>query len=128
MIQPARIEDHWSWMEPHVRRLMERNKELNTPEDLYEAVSTGKAQLFVAPDGFVIWSIRQCPRTKDLTFWVWVAWGNGGNMIHRYEPELVKLAELAGAKKMAFSSPRKGYQRALDEQWSVARVEYERSL
>lgn len=128
MIRSANIQDEWHWMESHVERMIERTREPFTAGDVYDEVAAGNARLFVADDGFVIWKVRICPHTQECTLWIWITWGNGPDMIGRYEQDLVKLGEMIGASRVAFRSPRKGYARVLGDQWKPAHIEYERRI
>ena len=128
MLRPADIRREWDWVRPGLERALAKSAEKLRPEDVYAEVVTGQAQMFAAPDGFVIWKVHVCPYTGHRTLWVWFVWGEGGDMIARYQDQLVELARHAEADRLAFQSARRGYERALDENWSVARVEYERVI
>lgn len=128
MLKPADIRREWPWVRPGLERAIEKSAETLWPEDVYAAVVNGQAQLFTAPDGFVVWKMNVCPYTGNRTLWVWFVWGEGGDMIARYQGQLAELAKHAEADRLAFQSARRGYERVLDDSWSVARVEYERVI
>lgn len=128
MLQPDDALSAWPRIEGRVRETLARTGECDTAETVLVALKNGDAKLFVAEDGFVIWTIRVCPRSAERTLWIWLAWGDGGRMIERYQDELTVLAQLAGAGRVAFSSPRRGYERALDSSWKPVCTEYERRV
>lgn len=90
------------------------------PEDVWSALTGGKAHLFMSDDGsFVVVTYG------DTNMHVWCAYGN----LDAHEPEVCELARLAGKKKLTFASPRKGWERRLKNRgWKPVQVFFEKDL
>lgn len=122
------IEQEWPWVELALQRVAVRDQQSWSPHHVRAEIEAGDAHFFVCPHGFVVWRIRVCEFSGKRTFWVWVAYGEGGDILGRYEEQLAQLARMCGAECIAFSSSRRGYLRRLKRPWRAVRVEYERSV
>jgi hypothetical protein len=126
--QSADIDEVWERIEPGLRIVAQRTHAPWEPGHVHAAVRNGDAQLMTVPEGFIVWRIKVCEFTEQVTFWLWIAYGEGGGIIERYEEQIVELARACGAERIAFESPRRGYLRRMRRPWQVAQVQYERAV
>ena len=74
------------------------------PEDIYMAIKTGNAALYVADSGFLV--MQLIPMFHGKRLHVWCAYNNGKPMLRTTLAFVKELAQEAGAKKITFMSPR----------------------
>lgn len=124
----ADIDEVWDQIEPGLSIVKARTCAAWDPAHVRKAVRAGEAQLMTGPEGFIVWRIKACKFTGRIVFWLWIAYGEGGGIIERYEDQIVELARCCGADAVAFESNRRGYLRRMRKDWSVSQVVYERDV
>ena len=73
--QLADIRDHWHWVRDGIQEILEAQKQLTfIPEEVYAACVNGEAQLWVAPEGFVITTGLKDEYARTSTLLIWIAW------------------------------------------------------
>lgn len=117
---------------PHVREGLEQVRALCDEawrvEDVYAACVNGGAFLYTARDGFVILQPLKDDYRGDTYLHIWIAWGDGRDMVDRYAREIDRIAAMNQYERITFSSPRKGWERHVPEGWAVKKVVYEREV
>lgn len=88
------------------------------PEDVYTHLKGGTAQLFVAkrwnrPVGFVVLTITLNPFSGNRTALIWICYTAEEGVVDELLPTVEKLCKEAGAVRISFQSPRRGWQRRL---------------
>ena len=123
---------HPAW--PYVRRglekILERCPDSWIPEDVYFAIRSGKASLFIFPGGFYVAEVLTDPNNGSKKLNVWTLYTEPNqeeNVRNAIIQSLDTLAAQAGCKATRFVSPRSGWGRYLASDFAeVARI-YERS-
>lgn len=130
LLKPVEIDDVWAYVRMGLEAVERKNGLPTTIERIYELIQEGSVHLFMCPDGFIIWYIRAHSSGQPVTFWAWITYGEGSDPFYKYEDQVVELARMCGATKMAFQTARKGYPRKLrnDPNWQLVRYEFERDL
>lgn len=126
-LRPVDHRPHWGRALPGIEKTLRKTASSMQPDDVWDALESDEAFLLLSSDGGVIWYPKVCEYSGEKTFWVWMAWsGPGRNAIAEYQDQISEVAARAGFDRVAFESPRMGYQRLLDPSWQVATVQYER--
>lgn len=100
------IDQHWAVIKPGLKRVRLKAGGDWTPHKLRKACRRTQAFLFVAPEGFVI--LRPDP---GPVLHLWVAYGTGGGLIHKYQSFIDQLARDIGAERITIQSQRAAYRR-----------------
>lgn len=109
-----------------ILRAIERTGEPYTLADVKSAIESGEAYLLMNELCGLVWHVSICEYTGERTLWVWIAWAsNGRDVIADYQWQLLEMARAFGFDRVAFESPRRGYERLLQQPWRKVRVEYE---
>ena len=109
-------------------RVIAKTGEAWWPEDIYAAVTVGKAAMWVSddPQGVMVAYAGKEDWSGDTVLHVWIV---ACERMEGLQDEAYKVlsdaAMRVGAKKLVMESPRGGWQR---EGWKVQRYIYERSL
>jgi len=124
-IADIRRREHRLKVLPEVKKLCLKH-DLDLDEfDVFHALVSGEAGLFINDDGFFI--LREdegrFDKAKILFVWMAVAFKQGQNFIKEkfYLDWLEKKAKEMKAEKIQFYSPRKGYERVLAE-WKTMTI------
>ena len=119
---------HWDAVRERIGAILQTGRERLRVEDVYGALARGDAQLWCAPDGFVVLRLERSVDTGASTLFVWFGWCEGGNAIARYQQEIVDAAVRAGASEVAFCTRRRGFERVLGEGWEQQYVRWHRRV
>jgi hypothetical protein len=115
-VAPADLHSVWPQIRVGVDAIIARAKERFIPEDVYASIKTGAAQLFTAPDGFMVLQNQRNEFTNQPTLHVWLTYhANNEDISEETFRDLLKLADNIGAKEITFSSPRR-WDRYIDAQ------------
>ena len=128
VIRPAALRQDWPWVKPLLDSVIAKTGEAWWPEDVYAAVSSGKAAMWVSdsPEGVLVAYPEKEGWSGETVLHVWVcACESMSGIVCEAYKVLTDAALKVGAKKLVMESPRKGWQR---EGWNVQRYIYERSL
>ena len=127
-VLPQDLHAYWNLIKPGLESVREHSVDGWIAEDVYSAVRTGSSTLHVAfveshYAGFCVLTVLQGYSSKALH--IWCAYGVPGmNVVKRFENELVKIALNAGARKLTFLSPRKGW----GKYYTAVQTVYEKEL
>ena len=127
MIRPASLRFDWPWVKLLIGRVIEKTGEPWWPEDVYAAVSSGKAAMWVSdePPGVMVAYADKEAWSQDPTLHVWVMACDDMAMLEREGYVVLEdAARRIGAKKLVMDSPRPGWQR---RGWRVSKFNYERA-
>lgn len=133
-IEPADIAFEWERVRAGLLIVKHATTDDWLPEDVYMAIKTGAAHLFMAEDqdgdylGFVVLKLVNTFHGKRLD--VWAAYCSGKQpAIRIYLPKIKELAKRAGASVIGFSSARPEWSKAAPRYgFKPAQVTYELSL
>ena len=125
-LQSADIREHYDRIRDALDEVRRITAETWRPEDVYAACVNAQAFFYVADDGFVVVKPLRDAYSGEQYLHVWIAWGDGVDLVERYKSEVDKLAAVAGCNRIELVSPRRGWERVAG--WSVKSVTYERRL
>ena len=96
------------------------------PEDVYVALVTRVAYLYVGEPGFVIVQPKEDPFTGEPELLVWVAYSQDQESVERFQPAVDEVARMNGFTKLTMWSDRPGWQKVSG--WKQISAVYERRL
>lgn len=104
MLKPANIRDRavWQRIRPHLEYVRDIRGGDWHPEDIWAACSRGDAFLFMADEGFVVLKPMRDDFSGVRFLLVWLAYGEGGDCIDRYQDDLIEIARQAGYSRLQF--------------------------
>jgi len=126
------IRHEWDWVKRGIEEILAEQSQLTfRAEDVYAACLNGEAQLWVAPECFVISTAEHDYFTESKTFLVWLAWvkERGQNCVIKYYPFFAQVAKENGFSNIEVRTPiaaLEGY--LLAEGWKKDTVVYTREL
>ncbi len=105
------VRDEWAAILYGIQEVRDRGHEKWWPEDIYVALRSGSAFLYLIPKGpgFVIFQ-RHMDADGPVLF-VWIIWGELAAIEDELYTEIEQLAKAMQAKRVRMHSPRKGWQR-----------------
>lgn len=122
------LADVWQWARPGVEQLLREYGERLIAEDVYFAIRSGQAWMFTIEDaGFVVLQ-KHTDVDGSAALFVWLTWGERGELKEHYERSLEELNEMAKKAKcrvLRMWSPREGWQRV---GWKLTHHVYEREV
>lgn len=103
------------------------------PEDVYAECAAGNAWLYLPTDGvtgFIVFKPQRRNYSGERELLVWIVWGQGQNLLERYNADVEALARVHGFDCLTFWSPRPGLERVPERLpgWAKQTVVYERRL
>ena len=114
-IKPSLLKDYWGLIKPGLMKV-QHHGEGWICEDVYAAIKSGTANLHIANvdneyAGFVVMSLT--PSTDGVNLHIWAAYSNQNNphLLEASMPEFDRWARDAGAGRITFHSPRKGWEK-----------------
>lgn len=125
------IRQEWHWVKPGIEEILEAQKNLTfIAEDVYTACITNTAQLWVAPEGFIITTGCSDEYTEDKTLLIWIAWARikGEDCVIKYTPLLSSLAKEAGYALLEMRTPILVPERWLTDGWRFDHSVYVRDI
>jgi hypothetical protein len=116
-------------VKPLIEAVIAKTNEPWWPEDVYAAVKSGTAGMFVSdePEGVLVVYPDTEAWTGDKLLHVWICHAVGGMQVLWPEADkiLQGMAQKIGAKALSFHSPRPGWQKT---GWKVKEYIYERGV
>ena len=109
IVPPAEVKDYWPKIRPELEKMQGTDGWI--PEDVYMFLVGNHATLYVNDvewQGFVILQLLPNYSEKRLHMWIAAGWGD----MMAYRDEVIEIAKQAGAKRITFESPRKGWEKA----------------
>lgn len=102
-LEPCNIQDVWDTVTPGLLEIKTEWPESNTWSmiDVYNAVRTGEAVLYLTDDGFVICTLETDRWTEDSDLFIWIAYcppAKRGGMLKKYWPSFIEVAKHLGCK------------------------------
>ena len=125
------IRQEWYWVKQGIEEILEEQKDLTfIAEDVYAACLNNTAQLWVAPEGFVITTSCSDEYTDAKTLLIWLAWARakGKDGVVKYTPYFSKLAKDAGYSMLEVRTPIPAPKRWLDNGWRLDHYVYVRNI
>jgi hypothetical protein len=102
MLTPTPIREVWDEIRPKMAQVKDIRGGNWRPEDIYAACVHGDAFLYTAPEGFVVLRPMNDEFAGTRFLLVWLAYGEGGDCIAKYQGELLELARSAGFSRLQF--------------------------
>ena len=108
-INPADLHSVWFQVRSGLEVVLEKSFDTWIPEDVYCAIKTGNAQLFLIDGGFVVMQSNRDQWTNEQSLHIWITFHESGNfdVTDDFHSNLRKLADNAGINKITFSSKRR---------------------
>jgi hypothetical protein len=108
-IQPVDLHKHWFSVRTGLEVVLEKSFDTWIPEDVYCAIRTGAAQLFLMDGGFVVMQSNRDQWTNEQSLHIWITYHESGgfDVTDEFHSSLRKLADNAGINKITFSSKRR---------------------
>ena len=108
-INPADLHSVWFQVRSGLEVVLEKSFDTWIPEDVYCAIKTGNAQLFLIDGGFVVMQSNRDQWTNEQSLHIWITFHESGNfdVTDDFHANLRKLADNAGINKITFSSKRR---------------------
>ena len=139
-IHPDDVHAYWPYVKPRLEKVKAKTNARWLPEDVYAALKSRGATLHIvkkqstveyaegviAVDYLGLVVLRPSQDYDGKVLWVWVAFSENPDVVDRFIPELVEYARNMGAKRLAFSSPRKWERRLKRFGWSEAQAIFEK--
>lgn len=120
MLEQSHIADHWHRIEPVLREHFDGDH-----QRIRQACENGTAMLFTAQDGFVVLAVETNPDTGFDELLVWFAWGDGADMLERYQDALRTIARRFGCAAVVSRTAHDGLIRKLPVHgWTQRYVEF----
>lgn len=126
MIRQPDLRKDWVWIKPCLEKVKAKTKEGWLVEDVYAAVSAGRAAMYVVDEPESVLVVYETTEgwTGEKLLHVWIVYSE--DMI-QYEQRaytlLEQLRQKIGARSVVMESPRKGWAK---HGWKVKRYIYER--
>lgn len=117
-VPPNDLQAYWGYVKPRLETVRKRSKGRWLPEDVYTALKAQTAFLHIGEVedeyvGFVVLSPSGDYDGATLTVWVLYS-EEKHDVIELYEPEIVRFARQIKAKRLVFTSPRRGWGKRLE--------------
>lgn len=109
-ILPRDLRVWWPVIKDGVHICVSRNDCDAIPEEIYSAISSGSAQLFVGLSGGRYQGFVICQKEGDAIF-IWLCYSPYREVLERFLPMLKDIALGGGLKKLRFGSSRRGAER-----------------
>jgi hypothetical protein len=125
-ILPSEVPKHWKDIRPVIEK-MSKVSDGWLPEDVYTTLVTGGATLYLEAgvEGFIILQLQ--PHYAGKRLHIWIAYCRDDPL--RFMPEVKEIARAAGAGRITFESPRKGWGlRAARYGFLPSRIVYEQEV
>tara|TARA_R100001079_G_scaffold109475_1_gene82210 strand:- start:1374 stop:1787 length:414 start_codon:yes stop_codon:yes gene_type:complete len=129
--QLADIRDHWHWVRDGIQEILTDQEQLTfIPEDVYAACVNNQAQLWIAPEGFVITTGLKDEYARTSTLLIWIAWAEerGKDCVLKYMAFFSEQASKAGYIELEVRTPKPFAQRWLDAGWELNHSVYTRRV
>lgn len=128
-LEPTDIRRVWPRIKPDVENLLRETGADFFPEHVFAKCLNGVAHLYTASEGWVVLEPQRNPYTLDYEILVWLAYGKGVNLIEMYQAQIDAIAREAGATRLVFYSPRRGFERVAPAfGWTPVTTMYEKKL
>lgn len=102
MLKQTPIRQVWNWLRPKLEYVKDIRGGTWRPEDVYAACVNNEAFLYTAPEGFVALKPMVDDYSGERFLLVWIAQGDGGDCIDRYQEQLIEIARDAGYNRLQF--------------------------
>jgi hypothetical protein len=107
-VNPADLHKYWPFVKRGCEIVKAKTGEAWLPEDVYTAIKTNAAQLFMFQHGFCVLQNLKDAYNNDNLLHIWIAWhGTNDDVKADFYAELQKIAKSINATKITFTSPRK---------------------
>jgi hypothetical protein len=124
-VPPERIHEVWSWVRVGLEEVKRRANAVWLPEDIYLALKSKSAFLFIKDEGFCV--LQRTTEADGPRLFIWAL--HAPKMMRENSEavmeELKTMARAVGAKALRMQSPRKGWERC---GWEVKEIVYEQKV
>lgn len=116
-IKPADLHTYWTLIRPGLEYVKSVADDGWIPEDVYSALKANTATLHIGQDeageylGFVVLSLVPHWDGQEMNVWVAYSAVTDKQPILMWQEQIWQMARKAGAKRIVFSSPRKGWEK-----------------
>jgi hypothetical protein len=100
----------WAKARPLIKRALKYSGGTHTPEDVFDAITSGGAQLWCGAASVIVTQIVVYPRLKACR--IWLAGGDMAELTETMLPDVEAWAKAKGCKRMQVVG-RKGWARVL---------------
>lgn len=108
------ITEEWHRVKPALYALCQKSPQFNlVPEEVFDACAIEAANLWVAPDGFVVtrFITDEYSGVKTLLLWVAATFDGGKDMGNKYAGFFEEVAKYTNCQYIEFWSSRRGMER-----------------
>jgi hypothetical protein len=107
-IDPLNLRTVWDRIKSGLTVVRERTGETWSQEDVYCAIKTNQAQLFIIDDGFLVLQSIKDQWTNEPVLHIWITYHSTlDDVTEEFHSNLRKLADNIGSKVIRFTSPRR---------------------
>ena len=127
LIEPRSLRSVWPIVRHGLDVVVQKNRVDWIPEDVYHALKSGTAALHFSGEGsFLVTCLNVNDYTDNRELHIWIAYSadESRNVIDEGLELLKAMAKNAGATRITFDSPRKGWER----RYTMITATYEVSL
>jgi len=122
-VNPSDIHSIWFAVRNGLDVVLERTNEKWIPEDIYHAIKSNNAQLFLIDNGFLVLKHYKNEFTNESILHIWIAYHKTNeDLAEELHGNLRKIADNVGAKTITFNSPRRWERRS---GYKVRSINYE---
>jgi len=108
-IVPVDVRKVWDDFKPRLQELCESYDTGWRPEDVYHLALLERVAVYHDPGSPGNYAVMRLRDDYGVTvLFIWIVIGQG-DVIGRYQDELARIAREAGARRIVFESPRKGF-------------------
>jgi hypothetical protein len=112
-VPPVNLRMHWPMVRAALDDMLDRHPDNWIPEDVYHAIKSGRAHLHMSGlggyvSGFVV--LEPIEDFDGMKLHMWIGWSKEGDAMQAHMPELIEYAKNINAKRIVFSSYRKGWE------------------
>ena len=113
MLSQVDVRVYWDFIEPGLREIKKEAKPEWRPEDIYSALVSGVAELYVdieqdPCESFIILQVKPSIFKPTQSLLIWVAYDKRENANGKYMEYIEHMAEQRGCNKVEFWTPWKG--------------------
>lgn len=112
-VSPQELHDTWPLIKPGLEEVIKKIDAEWIAEDVYSALQSGTSTLHLGYnsdeyEGFIV--LTPTPDYEGTTLFIWCVYSpTNTNVLERYWPDIEQMARKISARKVRFSSPRKGW-------------------
>lgn len=124
------IRAYWEPIRAYLEKLVDKVHPDWIPEDVFHAVRSGTAFVYIAPDGVAVFRCKQTEFDNETVLFLWAGYSTNGDAMVEYAADVEFIARSVGAAKIQFTSSRKGMEKQVTRLpgWTATEVVYEKRI